>query len=233
MNFSLTQQTLLDCAPPKESWSSPSTPQRHHYYYQSKMHVKAFLFSCLANVQKWTQHPFTSTYRVLLPISNQFTIYYRIITAVTSNSSFRCLFTDDSIHPYKIVDLFYIDYFRKSLVFNVYKNGEWGSYRHLPLEEETLVECEHAFIGPTEIGNFASLSYIESRIPQLKYVSSASAEHVQLLTHYSLVFQFLAIFSQFNELRRQHFMPRILRQRVPPQGRVQGRRVVAPRRWQR
>lgn len=79
----------------------------------------------------------------------------------------RCLFTDNSINPYKIVDLFYINHFRKGLVFNVYKDGHWGSYRHLPAEKNCTVECEHAFIGPKEVGDFASLSYIEGRMPYI------------------------------------------------------------------
>lgn len=77
----------------------------------------------------------------------------------------RCLFIDNSAEPYKIVDLRYIEYLRKGLAFNVYCNGEWGSYRNFKIRHPTTVECEHAFVGVRQIGDFSSLSYIESRIP--------------------------------------------------------------------
>ena len=57
----------------------------------------------------------------------------------------------------------------KDLVHNVYKNGVFGTYRHLPLEsvtEKSLLKVEHAYINTLVRGDLASLRWIEG---PLKY----------------------------------------------------------------
>ncbi|XP_065199624.1 fatty acid synthase-like isoform X2 [Planococcus citri] len=93
----------------------------------------------------------------------------------------KCLYTDDSIHPYAIVDLAYIDYLRNGLIFNVHQKGEWGSYRNFQIHQSAMVECEHAFIGARQVGDFSSLAYIESRIPLID--SYRQLGHLDTLVH--------------------------------------------------
>lgn len=44
---------------------------------------------------------------------------------------------------------------------NVYKGGEWGTYRHLLLPSEPLVDKEHCFVNVTVRGDLSSLKWVE------------------------------------------------------------------------
>ncbi|XP_074648828.1 fatty acid synthase-like isoform X2 [Tubulanus polymorphus] len=52
------------------------------------------------------------------------------------------------------------------LVMNVYRDGKWGSFRHLPYHQATRVETENAYINVLTRGDLSSLHWIES---PLKY----------------------------------------------------------------
>ncbi|XP_063406377.1 fatty acid synthase-like [Mytilus trossulus] len=65
--------------------------------------------------------------------------------------------------------------FRKDLAFNVFKNGQWGSYKHLPLTKELLSSqklCQHAHVNIQTKGDLSSLTWIES--PLTKYFGNKS-----------------------------------------------------------
>jgi fatty acid synthase, animal type len=53
---------------------------------------------------------------------------------------------------------------KKDLIQNVYKNGQWGSFRHLKLDGTTSVPTlpvEHAYVNALTKGDLASLKWIE------------------------------------------------------------------------
>ncbi|KAL3270572.1 hypothetical protein HHI36_021109 [Cryptolaemus montrouzieri] len=77
----------------------------------------------------------------------------------------RCflIFGDDA-PPFDLKLPFYDDQLKKNMVVNIYKHGEWGTYRHLLLKEMEEVESEHFFINPTTRGDLSSLKWIEGRL---------------------------------------------------------------------
>ncbi len=61
---------------------------------------------------------------------------------------------------------FYAEHLDKNLAVNVFKNGEWGTYRHIPLSNVPPVEKEHFVMSPQARGNLSSLSWIEGPNPR-------------------------------------------------------------------
>lgn len=75
---------------------------------------------------------------------------------------FKCLFIQDDSAP--IVDLsleFYQKQLRKGLAINVFRNGQWGTYRHLKLEPVIISQRQHASVKLLSRGNLSSLKWIE------------------------------------------------------------------------
>jgi len=51
---------------------------------------------------------------------------------------------------------------KKDLLMNVFQNGSWGSYRHIPLTSNgATLNVEHAYINALTRGDLASLKWIE------------------------------------------------------------------------
>lgn len=74
----------------------------------------------------------------------------------------RCLFIMDKNAPkFDLNDEFYQNQLKKNLVCNIYKNGQWGGYRHLLMESLTQVESEHAYVNVTLRGDLSSLKWLE------------------------------------------------------------------------
>ena len=72
---------------------------------------------------------------------------------------------DENASKFSLSHTFYLEQLNKQLVANVLKNGKWGSYRHLPLENQNgnpSLQVEHAYINTLLRGNLNSLRWIES-----------------------------------------------------------------------
>lgn len=63
--------------------------------------------------------------------------------------------------PVDVTDEFYKKQLEKGLVSNVFKDGEWGTYRHLLLEETGKVESQHSFADMTTVGDLSSFRWVE------------------------------------------------------------------------
>nr|CAD7446740.1 unnamed protein product [Timema bartmani] len=87
---------------------------------------------------------------------------------------YRCVFLQDSKTPkFSISDSLYATQLKKDLVMNVYRNGVWGSYRHIRLDshhdsallqnelKRLMFQVEHAYINAMTRGDLASLRWIE------------------------------------------------------------------------
>lgn len=59
---------------------------------------------------------------------------------------------------------FYQKQYRKGLAINIFKNGKWGSYRHLLLEKEITVEREHCYVNTILRGDLSALKWIEGNL---------------------------------------------------------------------
>lgn len=71
---------------------------------------------------------------------------------------------DDNAPKFSLKNFFYKAQYDKNLSHNVYKNGQWGSYRHLPFGPTTDIETAHAFCALDERGNLSSFRWIEGSL---------------------------------------------------------------------
>lgn len=73
-----------------------------------------------------------------------------------------CVFTqDNSAPPFSAEDEFYKEIIKKRLTFNIYKDGMWGTYRHVKLQKTSHTVCDNCFAGFTGRGDLSSLSWIQ------------------------------------------------------------------------
>lgn len=78
---------------------------------------------------------------------------------------------DKKIQPFSLTSEFVMKQLRKGFVQNVFKNGSWGTYRHLVLEQGTdsgKLQVEHAYINTMTRGDLASLRWIEGPLSYYK-----------------------------------------------------------------
>lgn len=59
---------------------------------------------------------------------------------------------------------FYKKQLEKNLRVNVWKNGSWGTYRHLLLPETQIVKKEHCCVNVTTRGDLSTLSWLEGKL---------------------------------------------------------------------
>ncbi|XP_025264308.1 fatty acid synthase-like [Camponotus floridanus] len=84
----------------------------------------------------------------------------------------RYIYIQDSNAPkFDLFSQFYAKQLEKELMANVFKGGQWGSYRHLQLDQHIYVELEHAYVDTLTTGNLNSLEWIQSPLTycQTKY----------------------------------------------------------------
>lgn len=81
-------------------------------------------------------------------------------------SNVRYVFIQDKNAPrFSVTEKFYVEQLDNQLMANVYKGGQWGSYRHLRLDQQSGTESlpvEHAFVNTLVRGDLNSLKWIES-----------------------------------------------------------------------
>lgn len=75
---------------------------------------------------------------------------------------FRCVLVFDKNAPaFDLNNPFYASQLNKGLVTNIFKNGQWGTYRHQALPSNPTVAAEHVFINTHVRGDLSSLSMYE------------------------------------------------------------------------
>lgn len=79
----------------------------------------------------------------------------------------RLVFVQDAnVEKFSFASEMYVDQLKMDLISNVYKNGDWGTYRHLKLDESDVngkASIEHAHLDVLTRGDQSSLSWIESQ----------------------------------------------------------------------
>ncbi|KAJ4448693.1 hypothetical protein ANN_00083 [Periplaneta americana] len=76
----------------------------------------------------------------------------------------RCVFIPDaSAPPFDLNLPLYEQQLRKDLLVNIYTNGRWGSYRHLPLVASSMM-VEHAYCNVMTRGDLSSLKWVQGGI---------------------------------------------------------------------
>lgn len=80
--------------------------------------------------------------------------------------------------PVKALKATYPEILKKDLFLNVSKNGTWGTYRHLPIDQNTSnepLETSDAYINILNRGDLSTLSWVES---PLKKLTGSSTPHL-------------------------------------------------------
>ncbi|XP_039501306.1 fatty acid synthase isoform X1 [Drosophila santomea] len=102
----------------------------------------------------------------------------------------RCFFIDDDCAPdFDLSHPFYSTQYSLGLAFNIYRNGSWGSYRHLQLlkNDEPSERLDHIYGNVIQRGDLSSLQWIkgplDSKNCQIKIAfSSLNFRDVMLAT---------------------------------------------------
>lgn len=68
---------------------------------------------------------------------------------------------DEDTPDFSLQNVFFKNQLDRDLSHNIYKNGQWGSYRHLLLEPIDNVEVPHAYNTLDVRGDLSSLSWVE------------------------------------------------------------------------
>lgn len=76
----------------------------------------------------------------------------------------RCVFIMDESEKFNPNSRTYSDQLRKNVAFNVYKNSQWGTFRHLPLDDSNVVKSEQCFVNVVRKGELLSLKWIEGTL---------------------------------------------------------------------
>lgn len=91
----------------------------------------------------------------------------------------KCLFIQDETAPIFDIELeFYRKQLNKRLVFNIYKNGQWGTYRYLRLEPKLVSEQQHAYVEVLSKGAISSMRWMEG--PLSTYEQCVSVHYTAL-----------------------------------------------------
>ncbi|XP_011695797.1 PREDICTED: fatty acid synthase [Wasmannia auropunctata] len=97
----------------------------------------------------------------------------------------RYVFIQDKNAPkFGLSVRFYVEQLDKGLMANVLKGGQWGSYRHLPLDQQNNVsslQVEHAYVNTLTRGDLSSLRWIEG---PLTYYRSDNSPNTALCSVY-------------------------------------------------
>lgn len=98
----------------------------------------------------------------------------------------RLVFVQDAKgEPFSFTNKIYADQLNKDLISNVFKNGGWGSFRHLKLDvqgEVSNLKVEHAYVNALTKGDLSSLSWIES--PLTRQLPDPKDKRVELCSVY-------------------------------------------------
>jgi len=84
----------------------------------------------------------------------------------------RCFFIVDTSAPMFDLNLpLYRQQLNKDVIMNIYINGKWGSYRHLPLDICATVTVPHALVNMMTPGDLSSFKWLEGNLDPDRFVS--------------------------------------------------------------
>ena len=83
----------------------------------------------------------------------------------------RCVFIDDARVPsFDTKNQFFKTQLELGLAINVFKNGQWGSYRHFILQQEKIIgpRIDHCFANSLTRGDLSSMTWLDGPYNQRK-----------------------------------------------------------------
>jgi fatty acid synthase, animal type len=93
----------------------------------------------------------------------------------------------EKCEPFSLSSRFYVEQLKKDLISNVYKNGCWGTYRHLKLDCQSnaqTLSVEHAYVNALTKGDLASLKWIEGPLSRARLDVATADKNLELCTVY-------------------------------------------------
>lgn len=100
----------------------------------------------------------------------------------------KCLFLDETAPKFDLTSQFYKNQLSKDLAVNVYRNSQWGTYRHLLLDFENIT-AEHCYVNVTTPGDLTSLTWVEGAIDAKQSKEETSAVvNVMMLRKFNITF---------------------------------------------
>ena len=73
----------------------------------------------------------------------------------------KCFFIADDAPMFDVERNIYRKQLKKNFTMNVYKNGQWGTYRHTTFSTEHDNKSEHVFLNVKALGDFSKIEWAE------------------------------------------------------------------------
>ncbi|KAJ3652398.1 hypothetical protein Zmor_018367 [Zophobas morio] len=96
----------------------------------------------------------------------------------------KCFLMMDDAPKFDPQHSFYVKQVSKNMGVNIYKDGSWGTYRHLRLEEIPKINSEHSYAYFKNIGDISSFQWLEG---PLKKEMPLKEGRILALSYYSSV----------------------------------------------
>ncbi|XP_030748839.1 fatty acid synthase-like [Sitophilus oryzae] len=89
---------------------------------------------------------------------------YSCLRREPGGQKIKLLFVLDPAAPVFDVNCsFYESQLKKQLFINIYKDGQWGTYRHLLFDKSNSIEAKHCYLNSLVRGDLSSLKWIEGQ----------------------------------------------------------------------
>ncbi|KAG5306378.1 FAS synthase, partial [Pseudoatta argentina] len=153
------------------------------------IHITEKNLSWLENVKAALKKSDSDGQQLLLVSQGEETLglvgFMTCIRRETGGANARYVFIQDKNAPkFDLSARFYMEQLDKGLMTNVLKGGQWGSYRHLPLDQQNNVsslQVEHAYVNTLTRGDLSSLRWIEG---PLSYYRPDNSSNMKLCSVY-------------------------------------------------
>ncbi|GFT12101.1 fatty acid synthase [Nephila pilipes] len=85
---------------------------------------------------------------------------------------------ENSLPPFSLENPFYQHLVTKNLIMNVWRNGSWGSFKHILIKETKVPRpVEHSYVNCRRYGDLSSFEWIESNV---KYIQQKNKKLVHI-----------------------------------------------------
>lgn len=167
-------------------WTSKETfvlfRQRVNRPSQSLMHLDSGGFKWLPLLQRAVNDGTPTVVSVDKQFTNGILGLVNCLRKEPNGKCISCLFVADPLPQCNASAEQYRQQLKKGLAINVLKDGKWGTYRHLPLEEQQKREAEDCLI--TSGGDLRSATWVEG---ESKSTNPQEPDKILIHVYYSSV----------------------------------------------
>ncbi|KAK9875963.1 hypothetical protein WA026_011065 [Henosepilachna vigintioctopunctata] len=152
------------------------------FFRKSQESIKPIIIQISANDVDFNwlaalQRAMKSTSNIVIYAQNEETNgllgLYNCLRREAGGTKVQCfLIYGNDAPPFDINNEFYQNQLRKNLSVNIFKDGKWGTYRHLLMKEFEEVESEHCFVNQTTRGDLSSLKLTQGPLTSQSQLAS-------------------------------------------------------------